>query len=135
MRKTTYRNISNRAVDALRVRHELILWDRRLAGFGVRAYPSGTKTYIAQAHGPQGIKRITLGHHGVIEADEARHRAAAVIARIMAGNPPTKDAEEQSGRQWRRWRRGTSTNMWPCAANPPRYSVGTFSFTNTSFRR
>ena len=88
MRKAKYRNISNRTVDALKVKHEMVLWDRRLAGFGVRAYPSGAKAYIVQAQGPRGQKRVTLGRHGVIEADEARRRAARAIARIMAGQDP-----------------------------------------------
>ena len=97
MRRTKYRNISDRTVEALRVKNDMMFWDRRLPGFGVRAYPSGAKAYIVQAHGPLGTKRVTLGRHGVIQADEARRRAAAIIARIRAGDPPEKGTGGQPG--------------------------------------
>ncbi len=80
--------ISNRMVAALAVARDTVFWDRELAGFGVRAYPSGGRVYVAQARGPAGSRRATIGRHGVIGADEARRRAAAVIARIKAGEEP-----------------------------------------------
>ena len=43
---------------------------------------------MVQARGPDGSKRVTLGRHGVIAADEARRRAAVIIARIKAGDDP-----------------------------------------------
>ncbi len=82
------RSLSNRAVESLRVTKETLFWDRRLPGFGVRVYPSGTKTYIAQARGPDGSKRVTIGRHGAIAANEARRGAALAIARIVAGEDP-----------------------------------------------
>ena len=80
--------ISNRMVAALEVSRDTVFWDRELAGFGVRAYPSGGRVYVAQARGPAGSRRVTIGRHGVIGADEARRRAAAVIARVKAGEQP-----------------------------------------------
>ena len=61
----------------------------RSRGFGVRVYPSGARVYVVQTRGPAGTKRITVGRHGVIGADEARRRAALVIARVRAGDDPT----------------------------------------------
>ena len=82
------RRISNRVVESLSVNKETVFWDRRLPGFGVRAYPSGSKVYIAQARGPKGSKRLTIGRHGVISADKARASAALAIARIVGGEDP-----------------------------------------------
>jgi len=86
--KRRRRNINNRTVEALSVDKDTVFWDRRLAGFGVRAYPSGAKVYIAQARGPDGAKRVTLGRHGVLRAGEARRLAARSVGRIVAGQDP-----------------------------------------------
>ena len=51
----------------------------------MRVYPSGGKVYIAQARGPEGPKRVTVGRHGVLNAEQARQRAALIIARVKAG--------------------------------------------------
>ncbi len=88
MAKLKRRSISRRTVDALSVDRDTVFWDRELIGFGVRVYPSGAKYYIVQVRGPEGSKRLTVGRHGVITADQARQRAALIIARIKAGEDP-----------------------------------------------
>ena len=88
MAKLKRRSISRRTVDALSVDKDTVFWDRELTGFGVRVYPSGAKYYIVQVRGPKGSKRLTVGRHGVITADQARQRAALIIARIKAGEDP-----------------------------------------------
>ena len=75
------RSITSSAVDALPAGRDTVIWDRALTGFGVRVYPSGAKVYVVQTRGPAGTRRITVGRHGVIGADEARRRAALIIAR------------------------------------------------------
>ena len=82
------RTISNRSVAAMTVERDTVFWDRTVTGFGVRVYPSGGKVYIAQARGPEGPKRVTVGRHGVLNADEARRRAALIVTRIKAGEDP-----------------------------------------------
>ena len=82
------RNLSNRAVNAMEFGKDTVVWDRRLTGFGVRVYPTGGKVYIAHARGPDGPKRVKVGRHGVLNAEEARQRAALIIARIKAGEEP-----------------------------------------------
>ena len=74
MRETRHRNISDRIVDALKVKYESVLWDRRRAGFGVRAHPCEAKPDTAQAQGPRDAKRVTLDHDGVIQAQQTRRR-------------------------------------------------------------
>ena len=83
-----HRTISNRSVAAMTVERDTVFWDRTVTGFGVRVYPSGGKVYIAQARGPEGPKRVTVGRHGVLNADEARRRAALIVTRIKAGEDP-----------------------------------------------
>ena len=81
--------ISKRTVDGFSVKgREAVFWDRELPGFGVRVYPSGTKIYVAQSRGPNGIKRLSLGRHGEITAEEARKQAATAVARIKQGEEP-----------------------------------------------
>ena len=82
------RTLSNRTVAALTVERDTVFWDRELTGFGIRIYPTGGKVYVAQARGPDGPKRMTVGRHGVIGAEQARRRAALVIARVKAGEEP-----------------------------------------------
>lgn len=83
--KPVMKTLSNRAVEKLVVHKDTVFWDGDLTGFGVRVYPTGSKVYIAQARGPRGPKRVTVGRHGVIGAEQARQRAALIIARIRAG--------------------------------------------------
>ena len=88
MAKLQYRSISRRTVEALPAAKDTVYWDNELTGFGVRVYPSDTKVYMVQSRGPGGLKRVTVGRHGVISADRARRRAALIIARIKAGEAP-----------------------------------------------
>ena len=81
--------LTGRAVDSLSVAEkDAIFWDRELAGFGVRVYPSGRKVYVVQSRAGGSPKRITLGTHGELTATQARLRAAQVIDRIKRGEEP-----------------------------------------------
>ena len=89
MAKLQYRTISKRTVDGFSVEEkDAVFWDRELPGFGVRGYPSGSKVYVVQTRTSGKSKRVTLGRHGVISADQARRKAALTIARIKGGEPP-----------------------------------------------
>ncbi len=74
MVKPIMKTLSSRAVGKLKVEKDTVFWDRELTGFGVRVYPTGAKVYIAQARGPEGPKRVAVGRHGVIHAEQARQR-------------------------------------------------------------
>ena len=81
--------LSKRTVDGLAVEgKDAVFWDRELAGFGVRVYPSGRKIYVVQSRGPGGSKRIALGRHGELTVEQARKQAVAVIDRIKRGENP-----------------------------------------------
>ena len=92
MARLNRRTISRRTVEALEVEKDTVFWDSELMGFGVRVYPSGSKYYVVQTRaGGAAAKRVTVGRHGVVSAEEARRRAALVIARIKAGEEPTPE--------------------------------------------
>ena len=81
--------ISKRTVDLLSVEgKDAVFWDHDLPGFGIRVYPTGRKVYVVQSRGPGGPKRVTLGRHGELAADQARRKAAVVIDRIKSGQDP-----------------------------------------------
>ena len=83
------KTLTNRAVASLKVERDTVYWDRDLPGFGIRVYPGGGRVYIAQARGPEKkIRRVTVGRHDVLNADQARQRAAFIITRIRAGQDP-----------------------------------------------
>ncbi len=66
-----------------------IAWDDKLTGFGVWVYPTAGKVYVAQPRGPGGRqKRVTVGRHPVLGIEQARQRAALIIARVKAGEDP-----------------------------------------------
>ena len=86
------KTISRRTVEALKTDRDTIFWDRELPGFGVRVHPSGRKVYVAQTRaGGNAAKRVTVGVHGVLTAEEARRRAALIVARIKAGEEPVAE--------------------------------------------
>jgi len=73
MAKLNSGTISGRTVDALPVGdRETVFWDRDMAGFGVRVYPSGAKVYLVQVRVGGKTKRVTIGRHGLVSAEDAR---------------------------------------------------------------
>ena len=91
MAKLGRRSISRRTVEALKVDKDTVFWDSEQPGFGVRVYPTGAKHYIVQTRDRGSAKRLTVGRHGAITPEEARRRAALIIARIKAGEDPVPE--------------------------------------------
>ena len=55
---------------------DLVVWDEELASFGVRVKASRVRSYLVRYRNASGRwRRLTLGRHGVITADQARRRA------------------------------------------------------------
>ena len=92
------RSLSDQVVDALPAAdRDVIYWDRNLPGFGVRVYATGAKSYLVQSRGRTGSRRVALGRHGVVPAEEARQRGAEVLARLRAGRDPNLAAARTGG--------------------------------------
>ena len=97
MPKRSELRISKRTVDALPVgNRDVAYWDHDLPGFGIRVYPSGRKSYIVQCRGPAGIRRVSLGEHGDLAAEQARKRARAAIGGIKRGDNPVSNREQEA---------------------------------------
>jgi integrase len=70
---------------------QAILWDSEIKGFGVRALPSGLKTFVVQYRNREGTKRrVNLGRHGVITAEQARDLARVKLGAVAAGEDPAE---------------------------------------------
>ncbi len=97
MPKRSELRITKRAVDALSSGHaDALFWDHDLPGFGIRVYSSGRKVYVVQCRGPAGIRRMSLGEHGDLTAEQARRRARAAIGCIKRGEDPVPGREQES---------------------------------------
>ena len=88
--------ITKRAVDALKPNRvgnkvwENFLWDRELRSFGVRVSPTGLKVYLVQYRNLAGkSRRLSLGRHGLLTAEQARDLAREKLVLIARGEDPT----------------------------------------------
>ena len=86
---------------------DVFAWDDDLRGFGLRLKPSGIRSYIVQyrnAHGRS--KRMTIGEHGRLTAEEARKRARLNSGRSRdgrrSGGGAQRGAEGADGHRVRR---------------------------------
>ena len=84
-------HISKRSVDAFACppgKDRAFLWDDALSGFGLVAFPSGRKTYIAQYRQCGRSRRIRLGEHGRLTPEEARKHAKILFGDVERGLDP-----------------------------------------------
>ena len=51
-------------------------------------YPSGSKVYLVQTRAAGKSRRVTIGRHGLLTAEQARRKAAVLIAGIKGGEEP-----------------------------------------------
>ena len=68
--------------------------DARLRGFGVRVTPAGRKRFFVHCQHKGERVWKTVGDFGAIDVDEARSRAAAMLAAIRRGEPVPARLEE-----------------------------------------
>ena len=79
--KTCVDRIAPAAVD-------LICWDTRLPGFGVRLKPSGVRSYVCQYRNRETgrSRRMTLGKHGpLLTFYQAKQEAGRVLGDVIGG--------------------------------------------------
>jgi len=83
-----------RAVDAFTppATGQAFLWDGELRGFGVRATPSGLKSFILQYRNAEGrSRRLVIGRYGVLTVEQARDQAKIKLGVIADGHDPAED--------------------------------------------
>ena len=61
---------------------DVILFDRKLPGFGLHIHPTGRKVWIVQTRIEGRSRRIVIARHGEMELAEARRRARDMLHRI-----------------------------------------------------
>ncbi len=94
--------ISKRAVDAFTCppgKDRAFLWDDELAGFGLVAYPTGTKAYVAQYRQAGRSRRTRLGEHGRLTPDQARRQAKIVLGQVEQGHDPIESRRTERQRR------------------------------------
>lgn len=70
-----------------------LLWDSEVKGFGLRIYPTGTKTFVV-TYRPVGVRLkewYTIGRSTVISASRARAEARTILARNRLGTNPATE--------------------------------------------
>lgn len=75
---------------------QVIYWDKKLTGFGLRVSPGGSKTYFLQGRLNGRVKKVTIGRHGVITAETARKEAKRMQSMMELGQDPTPPKPEKS---------------------------------------
>lgn len=72
---------------------QAFLWDGELRGFGIRAIPSGLKTFVLQYRNAEGrSRRIVLGRFGVLTVEQARDKAKIKLGAVADGGDPAEEA-------------------------------------------
>jgi len=97
--------ITKRAVDGMECpanRDRVFIWDESLSGFGVAAFPSGKKVYVAQYRKDGRSRRLALGDHGRLTPEEARSLAKKALGSVEGGADPI--AERKDSRAVRNFR-------------------------------
>lgn len=89
--EVTVPKITKKSVDAAKPKdNEYFIWDDDLAGFGLRVFPSGKKSYVVQYRQHRRTRRIAIGAHGVFTPDEARKEAKGVLGEVARGGDPAE---------------------------------------------
>lgn len=87
--------INKRTVDDLEPGTErFIVWDDKLPAFGCEVMPSGVKSYKLMYRVGGRLRKLTLGRHGAITAEEARDLARKALGAVAGGSDPASDKVE-----------------------------------------
>jgi integrase len=70
----------------------IVIFDAALPGLSVRVSPTGLKVYALKYRNRFGRQRwLTIGHHGILSPDQARHQARKHLRQIAEGLDPAQD--------------------------------------------
>lgn len=72
---------------------DYFIWDEELAGFGLRVFRSGKRSYLVQYRAGGRSRRFTIGPHGVWTAETARKEARILLGRIAQGDNPAEERQ------------------------------------------
>lgn len=84
--------LTKKVIDGLEPRDkDFFEWDDELPGFGVRVWPTGKRTYVAQYRAGKQTRRFKIGSHGALTVEEARKQAKSVLGDVARGEDPQQD--------------------------------------------
>jgi integrase len=84
--------LSKRLVDAAQPKStEYFVWCDKLAGFGLRVYPTGRKVFVAQVRVGKAQRRVKIGAYGVFTVEQARKAAEEKIRAAAEGRDPQRE--------------------------------------------
>ncbi len=73
-----------------------VRWDSELAGFGIRLYSGGKKSFVLSYRLMGQKKLMVIGGYGALTLDEARNIAKIKLAELIQGQNPAKDSNKLS---------------------------------------
>lgn len=83
--------LTKRLVETLPFRTgDYIVFDSEVNGFGVRVMPSGKRSYIVQYRNGGRTRRMVIGRHGTLTAEEARREAMKRLGEVAKGGDPSQ---------------------------------------------
>jgi integrase len=86
--------LTKRTVDAAERRSlDYFIWDDELAGFGLRVFQSGKRSYLVQYRVAGRTRRYTIGFHGAWTPEMARKQARILLGRIAQGENPAEERQ------------------------------------------
>jgi len=89
--------LSKRLIDSITASEkDVVVWDDSLSGFGIRAKPSGVKSFLIQYRNRNGrSRRLSIGQVGKMTLDQARK---AAIRSRTARTPPKNGRWQDAAR-------------------------------------
>ena len=72
---------------------DYFVWDDLLPGFGLRVWPSGKKVYLVQYRVGRKQRRVKVGTHGPMTAEEARKQAKIILGDVARGEDPQEEKQ------------------------------------------
>ena len=84
--------ITKRLIDGLQPKaKDYVEFDDSLAGFGIRVWPSGKKSFVLWYRNLEGrARKLTLGVYGRLTVDEARQMARKALGHVAQGEDPAQ---------------------------------------------
>ncbi len=91
--------ITKRSVESVKPSSKIVYaYDKELKNFGLRVMPSGVRSYFVQYWVNGRRRRVTLGQHGPMTAEQARQAALGVLGEVATGEDPAEiRAEARAG--------------------------------------
>jgi hypothetical protein len=89
--------LTQRTIDTLALpagRKDAIYFDDTLPGFGIRLREAGSRMFVVQYRiGGRG-RRVTLGTTAMLKVEQARTKAAELLAKVKLGGDPAGEKAE-----------------------------------------